>query len=519
MFHLRRPVLLLLLGLALSAALDHPPRAGRVMAATAAAWSYESRVPPFVLFGWVSPPVESTTSERMAEYRGAGLDVALPAWADSGRREDNLARFARAASNGVACIAWDRRLGDVRFGEPGGLAAMDSVVADCRDHPGFLAYYFEDEPPAAHFPMLARYHAALRARDPANFSFNNLLGRGSFPDRAAWEAYVRAYRDTVQPAVLCDDHYDFLRGRDVGLFVENAAGLAAIAREGGLPFWLILQLIEHGHYRALTDGELRWQVGMALAYGARGIGYFTYWTPAPDPTWNWQYGAIGWDGRRTPWFEVLAGLNPRVRRTGLRLAASVWLATEHAGSVPIGGTRFAPDGWVGAVDGRAALGAFAGRAGERLLLVVNADSSAAQTVTLLPADPGAVWRLDHDPPVQLDRDREGRVALPLAPGDFALLHLPGEGAVAAGQPPRLALHPVPARGRLTLAVRDARPGARLEILDATGRRAWGRTLDGAADLEWRGEREAGGVAPPGVYFARVEDTGGVAAARFAWLGR
>jgi hypothetical protein len=44
---------------------------------------------------------------------------------------------------------------------------------------------------------------------------------------------------------------------------------------------------------------------------------------------------------------------------------------------------------------------------------------------------------------------------------------------------------------------------------------------GAADLvlRWHGESDAGGFVPPGIYFVRAEDTGGVAAARIEWLGR
>src|SRR5881396_522430 len=34
-------------------------------------------LPRFTLFGWVSPPNESTTAERISELAGAGLNVAL----------------------------------------------------------------------------------------------------------------------------------------------------------------------------------------------------------------------------------------------------------------------------------------------------------------------------------------------------------------------------------------------------------------------------------------------------------
>ncbi|HUK63448.1 MAG TPA: hypothetical protein VLV15_08945, partial [Dongiaceae bacterium] len=182
-------------------AADRAPRPGRVVAGRAAA-ARSDHLPPFTLFGWVSPPPESTTVARIGEYAGCGLNVAVPAWGDSGRLEDNRFRMNAAATVGVRCIAWDRRLEAVTFDPDTRQGALDSVAADYRDQPGFLAYYFEDEPRASDFPWLARFFAAMRARDPDHPSFDNLLGPAVFSSRAEWETYVRAYVETVHPSVL-----------------------------------------------------------------------------------------------------------------------------------------------------------------------------------------------------------------------------------------------------------------------------------------------------------------------------
>jgi hypothetical protein len=302
----------------------------------------------FVLFGWVSPPPESTTSARLAEYAGCGLNVAVPAWGDSGRLEDNRFRMNAGAAAGVKCIAWDRRLEAVRFDPDTAIDLIDSVAADYRGQPGFLAYYFDDEPAPARFPDLARFFAALRTKDPDHPAFDNLLGPAAFASRAAWESYVRAYVETVHPAVLCDDLYDFLVTGDGGRFVENLAALSALAREYGLPWWSVAQLIAHGPFRELTPGELRWQAAMMLAYGAHGVGYFTYWTPDPDPQWNWHEGVIRHDGTRSRWY-----IEPRVSIHACRPRATS--SRDSPGSrrntrapVPLGGTAFAPDDWVSA---------------------------------------------------------------------------------------------------------------------------------------------------------------------------
>ncbi len=506
---------------------DAGPVPSRVPAATASAAAESGRVPPFVLFGWVSPPVARTSQARLLEYAGCGLDLAMPAWLDSGRFEANAARCAWADTAGVACLEWDARLERAQPGFPSADSVFAAVVADYRTRPGFFGWYFSDEPLEAEFPLLAYYFAKLRALDPAHPSFNNLLPAYAMSGHEAWLAYARRYCDEVKPAILCNDHYDFLEGEDRGLFVQNLAGLRAVSREYGIPFWTVVQLIPHGTYRPLSAGELEWQCSMALAYGARGIGYFTYWTPDPDPVWNWQSGILTNDGERTAWYDVLANWNPIVRRAGETLAPLTWLATVHAGSLPIGATPFAADALVCGVEGRAAIGWFADAAGVRHALVANADSLASRTVTLALAAGARVEAFDAASGAWHAAALDGganapRLALPLGAGEFALVRFPGseDGGLAAGAPPVLRAWPSPARRSVTFAVERATRGARLEVLDAGGRRVWGRDLgSGFTSIAWDGERDGGGAAPHGLYFVRVEDANGVAARRLVWLGR
>jgi hypothetical protein len=493
-----------------------------VQAATAASAARDR----FVTFGWVSPPASVTTDARVAEMAGAGLTLTLPAWNDSGRVADNRSRLDLAAAHGMRCVVWDARFERFETLDPAsaaGVALLDSIVADYRDHPAFFAYYLGDEPRRSIFPLIGGIAAALRRLDPAHPAWNNLLGRGSFPDRAEWEGYTRDFVAALRPAVLCDDEYDFTLNGDVGLFVENAAGFGALAREAGLPFWSIVLLVEHGQFRGLTAGELAWQASMLLAYGARGIGYFTYWTPAPDTTWNWQPAIISYEGRRTAWYPVVAELNAKVRPAGETLAGLTWLATVHAGSVPRGGAPFVPGELLDSVGGRAALGTFVDGVGVSHLLVANSDSLGAQTVLLTLRGPRRVWRLgeragDWQPVATQSVPAGERLALDLEPGGFALLRVGG--AVrrpAAG--PGLDVRPRPAHREVTLTVSGLGPGGRVEILDATGRRVrgWQPGADEAA-LTWRGELDRAGSASPGIYFVRVADASGATVSRLEWLG-
>ncbi len=497
----------------------------------AAAASPRARAVPdpatsFELFGWVSPPVESTTAGHVAEMAAARLTLALPAWADSGRREDNLARLDLAAANGIRCLVWDRRF--ERFvtldvASPAGGALLDSIVADYAPHPGFYGYYLGDEPPESQFPFLAALFAALRARDPAHPAWNNLIGPASFPTLTAWRDHVTHYVEVVRPAVVSDDYYSFLTTGDRGQFFDNLAGLRAIADSHGLPFWVVVLMIQHGSYRALTEGELSWQVAMALAYGAHGVSYFTWWTPAPDPLWNWREGAIGYDGRPTHWFDTLVRLDPLVRAAGGALAPLAWRRTLHAGGAPEGATAFAPDSALAAVAGRAAIGEFADAAGVVHLLVANADSLAARTITLTLRAAHPVSRLEASGAwrsvVPAMTDAGPQLPLDLEAGGFALVRLDAFAGLAAGAGPALVVAPEPAHGEARFALARLGGAARLTIVDLSGRRVWTRDVAGdEATVVWRGERDRGGAAGAGLYLVRIDGATGRTTRRLHWLG-
>ncbi len=483
-------------------------------------------LPRFALFGWVSPPAEFATAERYAELAAAGLNTTVLAWEDPGLEATNRQRLAFSAAVGVKNLLLDNRLDHVHESDSGSFATLDSIVAAYRDEPAFLGYYLGDEPTEATFPRLAEWFRLLRERDPLHPGWNNLVGRIGFSTHAAFIEHLRRYASEVRPAVLSTDHYDHFVNGERGQFIENAAGTAQVAREFGLPFWGIVLVTKHGPFRAMNDGLLSWQVAQWLSYGARGIGYFTYWTPAPDPDLNWGDGMIRWGtGERSPQFERVRSLNRLVRPVGEALAGLTWLGTEHTGGEPTGGTAFAPDSLLAAVEGRATLGQFASPQGVPHLFVANRDSVFERTIVLDLVGGREAERLEESgawsPWPSAQSAAGARVALTLPPGGFALLRLHGGcDALVSGQcRASLLVAPEPATGSVRFTAQRVSGGASLTIVDANGRRVWQRPVAGEAPaLVWDGRAESGERVRPGIYWARLEDARGAVVRRLTWLG-
>jgi hypothetical protein len=490
---------------------------------------YGSALPDFALFGWVGPPRDSTNLERYGELAAAGFNVVMFALGEQGTWADNRARLDCSRPFGLLNVMLDNELDSLYVDRPETMAFADTIVARYKDDPAFLGYYLGDEPYPDMFPRLGEWFSILRPRDPAHPAWNSLRPRGGFASQADFVAYLEDFVAAARPAVVCNNQYDFRLAGDSHYLVENVAAMGQVARGHRIPFWGIVQLIEHWVFRTVTDGMLRWEVAQWLAGGASGIGYFTYWTPPPEPDYHWGLGMIEWDsGARTPYYDMVATLNAKVAPIGQTLAGLRFVATRFAGSLPRGGTAFTPDSVLAAVSGRATMGWFTDGERQTYLFIANADSASAQTLWLTSADGRAPSRLTDDGSdwLPLAVDRSGRFALPFAPGDFALLRFPVRAEaipldVGGGPPlcPALRVTPNPAFGRVRLELAAIPDDATLSIVDAAGRAVWSRPLPrGTTSATWSGARADGGRAERGMYFACLRTRSGTLVRRLAWLG-
>jgi hypothetical protein len=204
----------------------------------------------------------------------------------------------------------------------------------------------------------------------------------------------------LRPPLFCADHYPFQDGVMRTDYFLTLAGLRdAAARwgapEGPVPFWVVVQLsparLRGNRYRDTpTFAQVKWQVSNAIAYGAKGI---LYWTLAPSGPGEFGAGLIDRAGRTTAHYGPLRALHLELRRLGPVLMRLDPVAVRHqsagghegiAGEVI--GTPAAGDGLVRKITGgggQAVAGHLRDRAtGADYLYVVNRGLRAAADFTL-----------------------------------------------------------------------------------------------------------------------------------------
>jgi hypothetical protein len=250
------------------------------------------------------------------------------------------------------------------------------VVADYASDSAIFGYYLHDEPNYELFPALARINAELQRRDPNHPVFINLFPTYATSAQLGTPTYaehLEKFLTSVKPAILAYDHYALMRGGRVrGDYFENLELIREHALRSGVPAWNTILSVPHLDYRDPTAAEMRWQVYTSLAYGMKGIGWFTYWTIK-----EWEKDGIAIvtsEGKPARLFPIVRQINGEMRVLGRTLLRLTSTGVFHTGVVPSGCRRLGEDALV-QVAGNAPLilGLFRDADGSDFAMVVNHD--------------------------------------------------------------------------------------------------------------------------------------------------
>lgn len=320
----------------------------------------------FIISFWCGPPKAETTLKRYQEIAECGFTVALPPTdvvnqAERADVQTNKKVLDLCKQTGLKAILLDDRLVRARQANaPDRTRNLDGVLADFAGHQALAGYFLADEPSAGDFPHLGAVSQYLRKKDPKRIPFINLLPNYASPEQLGTKTYdehVRRFIKTVQPALVSWDHYALLDNH-FGIserpeYFENLAIVRKHATEAGLPFVQIILSIPHLLYRDPNEAELHWQVFTTLAYGAKGVLYFTYWTPfhPTEKPLGFRNAIIDAQGARTPKYDQVKRLNARVKALAPTLLKLRSMAAYHTDPVPQGAEKLDPKGPVAKAAG------------------------------------------------------------------------------------------------------------------------------------------------------------------------
>ena len=220
--------------------------------------------------------------EHMEYLSDAGIDLIIginERWLDGTGMEGVL---ERAEEFGVSVIAdlrdWD--------GES---------IPEYVDNPYLKGFLMFDEPCATDFETLAALQKKFNAVMPedkmffvnlfgAACAYEALFGEDYNPIQVDYEEfYLKYFTETVDAECISYDAYPLQEGGYIrSAYYYNFDVASHRAKELGTPFWYTLLSSGHnttdGRYVTPTDQELRWQMAMAMTYGAENLTHYVYTT-------------------------------------------------------------------------------------------------------------------------------------------------------------------------------------------------------------------------------------------------
>ncbi|MDI9586616.1 MAG: hypothetical protein QM473_20510 [Acidobacteriota bacterium] len=336
------------------------------------AWTPEE----FPVGYWFGPPASENRLETWQTVKDCGFTFAGPRGGYS--VEQNKTQLDLCAQVGLKALVVDPRIDWLMTSSAKWKDVLAAVVADYRDHPALYGYYIVDEPNYQQFEALGLISRELEALDPAHLPYINLLPTYASVDQLGTPTYadhLDRFLSITQPRVLSYDHYCLLKnGKDRLDYFENLRLIRDAGLRYGVPPWNIILSLPHLGYRDPTAGEMRWQVYTSLAYGMKGIMWFTYWT---DPSWqkSGEVAIVDSEGKPARLYPVVRALNFEIQRLGQVLLGLTSTGVYHTGEqIPAGCTRLGTDAIVRfAEDVPLVVGLFEDAEGAQYAMITNSN--------------------------------------------------------------------------------------------------------------------------------------------------
>ncbi len=369
----------------------------------------------FPILAWYSVVGDDQlTPERYREMREAGFNLSFSRF----EHNDQIDKaFAACDGSGVKLILTSFEL----------VEDTKATVDRYKDNANLAGYFLIDEPVTDYFPALRRFRDRVFTADTMHLAYLNLfpyyVGAENVGTKT-YEEYMRRFVDEVDIPMISYDFYPIVKDNDSiyvrQWFYENLETASRVSKETSRPFWSFCLATEHGPYPMPTAVHLRHEAFSALAYGAQGLQYFTYWNPKKQDSESWDYknAPINREGKRTSVWYLIRDLNREIQNLSWVFLGAEMVDVAHTGNtIPDGTKRLKnlPEKFSKIEgDGVGLIVSQLKNGDDNFVMIVNRDIHQSQNVDVEKAS--GICRVSADGSVVADDSN--RVII--APGDYVL---------------------------------------------------------------------------------------------------
>jgi len=290
---------------------------------------------------WFGLTAEQLDLAHFRELANAGFTINFSSF---GTYELNKKALDLAEQVGIKLVISDDRL---QPGKPVDKAAqekIDQVVKDYKDFPALYGYHIIDEPTAGIFEYMAAIKKEILLKDSSHLVYANLLPNYANSQQLGtktYSEYVDKYIQVFKPQIISWDYYPFASDGFRGGYYENMEVVRAAALKAGIPFWAFTMSCQiDPPYPAPKESWIRLQLYSDLAYGAKGLQYFTYALPHSGSE-DFKTAILDANGKPTYLYNITKQVNSEIHSLETTLMRLTSVGVYHTKPLP-NGTKSLP---------------------------------------------------------------------------------------------------------------------------------------------------------------------------------
>lgn len=285
---------------------------------------------------------------------------------------------------------------------------------------------------------IRKYYNLICQNDPNHCVFINIPGEAenSLMNDHSYKEYLELFQDVLNPSFFPYVMYP-ITGPDTqpnvryDTFFNDLEIFSLIAKYSERPFWAYVRSqafknVNGTEGPAPTEGQLKFAVFSALAYGAQGLVYWTYRQRSDKSTEKYTIAPIDRNGNKTRIWNYVQSVNKQVKALNDIFCGAYFIQCRHTGDAQYRGKySFALEGEFGPCNyvksyGKGVLVSMLNNNGINYLIIVNHDTSSNQTVDL---EFNKYWRVKQvtvDNFIQNSTSVSSSVTKTLLPGGYLI---------------------------------------------------------------------------------------------------
>ncbi len=295
---------------------------------------------------WVSPPVSYINQASYQDIKLSGINTIYGLYENA---EDHLSKVIEALDyaeeNEIGYLVRDKRLQSVKT-----IDEVLSYTKAYREKKACAGVLISDEPGVIEYAQLKKAKDLFNKVMPNQVFYVNLLplyaeawqlvngvaGGEEIIEDINIERYYDNYIQTLNPDYISYDYYpligEFPKVEDT--YFKQLSIIKNKAIKNNIPYWVFIQTCSfNAHVRVPIKEEIFWQVSTALAYGAKGVQYFTYFIPYDGRKEQFKGSMIDHNGNKTSIYDDVKAVNQHIKSVDHLL-----MHAKHQGLLSVGTT-------------------------------------------------------------------------------------------------------------------------------------------------------------------------------------